>query len=954
MCPVVVGRDVEARHLRDALTGADAGSGRAVLVSGEAGIGKSRLVRGAANDARDRGIKVLTGRAVAGGIPTPFRPIAEALASALRPGGVPADADLDPFRPALGRLVPHLHSGGEATDDGSLVFLGEAVLRLLRVLSLDHACMLLLEDLHWADQETLALVEYLADNVWAERMLFLGTFRPDEGSEVADLAAKLETRGSADLLMVGRLDESSMARMAEACLETSSLPGEVQSFLAARAEGVPFLVEEVLAGLLEDGVLVERDGRWEAAGPIAAGVPATLADAVGRRLEALDPQTRRVIRAAAVLGRRFDWPVLSLMVGGDDVVTAALRTGVEHQLIAAGNHGFRFRHALTHEAVLAGLLPPERAMLARVALGATEAAHPGLPGQWCVLAAEQAERAGERGRAAELLLEAGRRDLAIGALVSAEQTLTRARGLVGADDAVGIGVDEALTEVLATAGQVDRAMEMGRTLLARIGRSGSAVRSADLHLQIARAAIAGARWDDAEASVRIARELAGAETARVNAFAAYIAFGRQNLAEADRLARSALQEAEDCGLSDVACEALEIIGKVAAKSDLDEAERAFTRAEAIASAHGLQLWRARMLHELGGLEMLRTGNLDLLMQARDLAAAQGALFLTAVLDLDITSGLIKQVRADEALERARRVSEASQRFHLASLPEALLMQANSHALRGEADLMEARIAEALAAAHEPDVAELEGWAWGRCRATLCLHDEDRELACDYLETGATLVLATPAPSSPPFLGLWPLLSAALGREGAASAAAQVRAGHQTRHRAIADLIGYTDAILAGRRGEIAVAEAAFEAVDGQAGPLAWYRHYARRTVAEAALADGWGDPVPWLREAAAYFENRGNDRIAAACRRLLRDAGAPVPRRRPADADLPERLRAINVSGREADVLTLVAQGLTNREIAERMFLSPRTVEKHVASLLAKTGLRRRAQLAGYLAELGS
>jgi len=91
--------------------------------------------------------------------------------------------------------------------------------------------------------------------------------------------------------------------------------------------------------------------------------------------------------------------------------------------------------------------------------------------------------------------------------------------------------------------------------------------------------------------------------------------------------------------------------------------------------------------------------------------------------------------------------------------------------------------------------------------------------------------------------------------------------------------------------------------------------------------------------------------VAAACRGLLRRAGAPVPRRRPGDGELPGRLRALGVTEREAAVLKLAAQGLSNREIAERMFLSPRTVEKHVASLLAKTGVRR-AQLTGYAAAL--
>ena len=96
----------------------------------------------------------------------------------------------------------------------------------------------------------------------------------------------------------------------------------------------------------------------------------------------------------------------------------------------AERESFRFRHALTHEAVLAGLLPPERSLLAGRALAAVEAAHPGLPGAWCTLAADLAGRAGDAARAGALLLEAGRRDLAVGALASAEHTLTRARAAI--------------------------------------------------------------------------------------------------------------------------------------------------------------------------------------------------------------------------------------------------------------------------------------------------------------------------------------------------------------------------------------------------------------------------------------------------------------------------------------------------------------------------------------------
>ena len=889
---------------------------------------------------------------MAGGSPTPFRPFAEALTSAGRAGRLPSSEELGPFRPVLGRLIPEWRPPQPVPGEESPVFLGEAVLRLLRALAPQAGCVLVLEDLHWADQETLALLEYLADNLAAERAVCLATLREagyEQGGEAAALASALAARGSAAVLTLGRLDPAAMADMTRACLDAADLPAAVHAFVAGRAEGIPFLVEEVLAGLVGEGTLTERDGRWHAADLSAPGVPATFADAVRRRLDGMSAESRQVIGAAAVLGRRFDWTLLGPVTGlADPAVIAALREGVGLQLVVAERDGFRFRHALTHEAVLAGLLPPERTMLAGRALAAAEAAHPGLPGAWCTLAADLAGRAGDAARAGALLLEAGRRDLAAGALASAEHTLTRARDLV--DPALQTSVDEALTEVFAMSGQVDRAIETGRMLLARLGPPSP--RAAHLHLEIARAAIAGARWAEAAASIEVARESAGADAAQIDACAAQVAAGRGRLEEADRLARAALRSAEGEGHQrvqpEVACEALEVIGRVARQRDLEAAERAFARAADLAGAHGLRLWRLRALHELGTIDQLRTESVDRLEQARELAVAQGALALTATLDLQIAAGLNKQFRADEALAAARRSADASRRFHLATLPMALIFEATAHAIRGEEGPMEDRIAEAVALA--PDDQDVLGCAWGHCRATFSLLAADLDAAHARMTTGAGLLLSSPATIAPPFLGLWPLLGALLGRD-AASAAARVRAAHGTRHLVVAALLGYADAVCAGRQGRTAAAEAAFAAADRQMGPLvAWYRQYARRLAAEAALADGWGEPVAWLREAAAYFAARGDDRVAAACRALLRRAGAPVPR--PAgDGDVPGPLRALGVTEREADVLRLVAQGLGNREIAERMFLSPRTVEKHVASLLAKTGLRR-GQLAGYSAGL--
>jgi DNA-binding CsgD family transcriptional regulator len=249
---------------------------------------------------------------------------------------------------------------------------------------------------------------------------------------------------------------------------------------------------------------------------------------------------------------------------------------------------------------------------------------------------------------------------------------------------------------------------------------------------------------------------------------------------------------------------------------------------------------------------------------------------------------------------------------------------------------------------------VNGCAWGHCRATRSLLAEDRRRALEEMATGARFLQRSPATVAAPFLGLRVLLLAVEGDADAAEAeAARVRGSGATRHRIVGSLLGYAEAVLAGRSGHGAEAAGRFAAADAEMGPLvAWYRQFARRQAAEAALAGGWGDPVAWLREAAGFFADRGDERVAAASRALLRRAGAPVPRGGRGDSVVPPGLRAMGVTSREADVLVLVAEGLTNAEIGGRLHLSPRTVEKHVASLLAKTGGRRRAQLAKYAAAL--
>ena len=154
---------------------------------------------------------------------------------------------------------------------------------------------------------------------------------------------------------------------------------------------------------------------------------------------------------------------------------------------------------------------------------------------------------------------------------------------------------------------------------------------------------------------------------------------------------------------------------------------------------------------------------------------------------------------------------------------------------------------------------------------------------------------------------------------------------------------------AGRAGDAERATALFAEGDGGLVALPWVRAMYRRYAGEAALADGWGEPAVWLAEAEVYLQNRGNEPLARACRSLLRLAGTSPRRQRTGPAET--RYPGLELTTRETDVLALLAEGLTNKEIAGRLYLSPRTVEKHVERILAKTNQPNPTALAAYATE---
>ena len=943
----LVGRARERALLSDAIGSAAEANGRVVWILGEAGIGKSRLTREAEAFAAENGFRVVRGRAVETRTPVAFRPLTEALCAAVRSFGLPETHELQPFRAALGTLIPEWQDPDTGTAM-SVVTLSEGILRFLSAVAGEVGCLVVLEDLHWSDSETLQVLEYLSDNLRSERLVCIATSRLEDTSGAVELARALEARRSADVVVPARFTDQELVEMVADCLGIDDAPPEVLAF-AGRADGVPFLVEELLAVAVTSGLLVNAGTTWTVSTSVEPVVPFTFADGIRRRLRMLGERPRSVVDAAAVLGRRFDWALLAGITGLDDNdVLDALNVAVEGQIIAVDpdDSSFRFRHALSRDAVVADLLPPQRAALAARALAAIEE-RPGTPSdEQCELAAELAQQAGDRLKAAGLLLEAGRRALDRGALATAEVTLDRARVLASAGSSLLVDVERCLTEVLAIAGKADRAAQIGASVLDRLDDDDATIGiRAEVHLQLARAAVAASRFTQVLEHLEHARADADAVgdeglLARIDVLAAQAAMGLDRTDEAAVRARRALERSVRLGHHGVTCEALEIEGRCERPHDLAAAERSFARAHALAVEHGLAVWQLRALHELGTIDLLEGRGLERLDAARAAAWNSGALATAAVLDVQIAAALSLGEDLDQSVAVARRGADLAARHQLAdTFAAARCFEGLAHARLRERDEIERCERDAMAATPGSRNVQM---VFALTRGVLALIDERRKEAAAQLGAAAVIQAASGGDrASGPITGLWFLVATVEGDP--------VSVPEEPVHYVGRGSIRYARAMVAGRAGDIATALAYVAEGDALFADATWFRHYGRRLVAEAALNDGWSSPPTWLLEALAYFDGRGDERIASACRALLRRAGVAVPRRR-GDQIVPPELRALGITGRELEVLRLLAEGHSNQEIADRLFLSPRTVERHVANMSTKTGAERRTQLVAFAA----
>jgi DNA-binding CsgD family transcriptional regulator/tetratricopeptide (TPR) repeat protein len=908
----LVGRAEELALLVRLVDDARQGAGGAVVVRGEAGVGKSRLLAEAAAAARERGCAVATGRAVEGG--GPYRPLADALLAASRTGELPGPEVAGPFAGALGRLVPGWADAGEVGPTDLTLLVSEGLLRVLRALGDGRGALLVLDDLHWADPDTLTVIDRLAEAVADLPVLLL-------------LAAREQPVPALDRSVVHavplrRLGADDAAQLARACAGGLPLPEPVDRHLAAHAEGLPFLVEELVAGLVDAGTMLRTAAGWELTGPLRKHVPASIAAVVDSRLAGLPVPARAVVEAAAVLGRQLDWRHLPAVTGQHEAqVLEALRLGVERGLLTTGPEDpdlFRFGHALTREAVLTRLLPPQHAALAGRAAAVVRDDDP-------VLAAGLAEQAGNHAAAAALLLTAAERTGA--ALATREDLLRRAAAL--APDDVDVAV--ALVETLVLGGRAVDALELGDPLLERLPPDD--LRRPPLARTLVRACLTAVRREPVD------RYLAAAGTGpESDALAASVAFAHLRTDEAVRLAEAAVA----AGSPRVQCEALELLGRVARAQDRrDDAEAAFSRALHVAEREDLPLQRARALHELGTLDLLGPARRDRLEAAREAAVRTGQLSLAAVLDLHITAvhGLhMEHARTAASADRCIELAESLRLDVVAGVARVFAAMAAGHT--GSTDRMHELLDDAERILSGRDWPQYASSRYVRGTPYLVAHDLERLLP--FLEEGTAVHRQHGSAAPSPYRGLHALVATVLS--DGTDVREQLRTSGTTAQAANRAALAYADAVAAARAGRdpsalLAEAERAM-------APLTWRRHHARLLVAPSALRDGWGSPVEWLREGAAHFASVGDPALARACRDVLRAAGAAVPRRGRGESSVPPHLAALGVTSREADVLALVAEGLTNAAIAARLVLSPRTVETHVANLLAKTGAGSRAALA--------
>ena len=933
---VFVGRVRELGELERALDATRGGSGRTVLVVGDAGIGKSRLASELAGRARDAGFEVLIGRSIdLVGTELPYLPFVDAL----RPLGDPWQVD--------------------KTSGGSQLGVFETTLALLTERAASRPVMLVLEDLHWADTSTLDLVVFLAHNLVDRPVLLLGTSRADElasKERAGRLADGVRRSGSAMVLELGPLEHEELAALL-AARTNSVLPAALAKMIAARSEGNPFFAEELLA----------------AATDASGELPRHLRDLLLRRVTRLDRRTQALLRVAAAAGRDVAYPLLcAVAVLPERDVRESLRRSVEHGVLVAdpASGSFRFRHALLAEVIYSTILPGEREELhARLAeqLACSAAAAP----------AELASHWAAAGRTADALaasVEAAREaEDAFGlaeALAHLERALRLWDAVPGAAELAGVdlaGLCSWAAELASQAGAAPRAVELARRAIDLIERR-DALGAARLYERLGRYLHESGRTDAALSAFERVVEFVPAQppsARRAEALAA-LAHGMMlawRFDESLAICERALALARAVEAHAVELRALLDLGR-----DLAYLGRA---------EEGLgQLWRGLELAEESGdplallyayvsltdvLTMLGSPGDSARVGERGLEVVRRYGIDSTVLVANTIEALVATGEWDEADNR----SAAALHAITSNFPYMLLiLRADIELGRGEFDAARSHLDTALATLREDrgqgiyDVylAELALWEHRWTDADQAVYDglamaRSRQAAqlrvwfcAKGLRAQAELAALARARRDPDAVGTW---------------RARARTLIAVARRAAAE----ASAVTPNTGGWLALAEAEYQRVRGIAKPEPWMEAaatwdrlerpplaaYCNWRATEALVAAGASRTeasVP-LGEAHTVATRINAKPLTRELELLAQRARLELP---PLDAGPADRTPSpgeiLGLTPREVDVLTLVARGYTNREIATTLVISVKTASVHVSHILRKVGASNRLEAA--------
>jgi DNA-binding CsgD family transcriptional regulator len=946
----LVDREPERAQLQAWAAAARAGRGSLALLAGEAGVGKTALARQVLGGA---GLAVLEGVAADQGT-LAYGPVVAALRSQLRSGGgLPVEG---PLAQHLALLLPELGPAAATADQATLF---EAVRAALAGIAARRPTAVFLDNLHRADDATLGLLGALAGSIEDQPLLILGAYRSDELSRahpIRRLRGELRRAHRLRELVVGPLDEQTGAALLERVLGARAAPS-LRRAVADRTDGVPFFVEELGLALAASGWLQPGPAGLELLDGRDLPLPDSVRDAVLLRAAGLSERARAAVEAASVTGVSFDPELVTGIAELGEWPDELVRRGV---VLEVEPGRMAFRHALVRDAFY-GEVPwsrrvgLHRAVARRLAAGGTPPA----------LVAEQWAKGREPDRARQAFLAAAEAFCAVHAYRDGARATARALDLwpEGRDEPGRLAALERLAGCQELAGDLAEAIATWREVVEGCRLAGDPRRLGGANRRLAAALELQGRWEEALATrERAAAAFAAASPADAAAERLAAAAHLRSAAgfeAALHLLRIAREEARAAGRVDLEARALGLEGNV--------------RARMGHGAEGVELVRAALTMALddnltGPAAEIYQRLADSLEHAGDYPAAEAtyqaassyctanALEPTAQLCLacltvvlrqsgewDRAAGLCREVIASpKATTHARAVVTGTLGLILGVRGQArrarpLLLESASLARHLELAAMELLSAWGLALVDQ--AAGAAASAAERCRSILgrWQRTEDRHYVISPLRWATTLLAE--AGDGP-------------GARACAAALAQ-----------IATDTGQDEAMsaLSHSLGELAL-------LDGKPEQAA--DHF------ERALGLLRGVSAPFertesQRRAAAALALLGRRREAVeqlvAAHRAARRLGAQVLARQAVDAlaalgERPERRLGRGAAARhahrgltrrEVEVVRLVATGLTNREIARELFLSPRTVEMHVQSILAKLDCRSRADAARRASELG-